>query len=90
MGWGRQASVAVVEKVANAEGTEPMALEPSLYEAIDPEALDRLVESADRSLTVVFTFSGYTVRVDESANVTLTPVEENDDSDRESPQGTYS
>ncbi|SDR41507.1 HalOD1 output domain-containing protein [Natronobacterium texcoconense] len=68
-----QPSVAVVEAVARAEGTDPMALDPSLYRAIDPDALDRLVESADEELTVEFTFAGYTVRVDGFGDVTLSP-----------------
>lgn len=61
-------SQAVIEAVASREDVEPMALETPLYEAVDPDALDALVETTasqhDRaSLEIEFTYHGYHVRV---------------------------
>ncbi|AWB28721.1 hypothetical protein HARCEL1_11815 [Halococcoides cellulosivorans] len=50
-------STAVVETVAYATDRDPTTLDP-LYEAIDPDALDRLIRSsADRSAEAVVRFS---------------------------------
>ncbi|THE64700.1 hypothetical protein D8Y22_11320 [Salinadaptatus halalkaliphilus] len=68
---GKRPSDAVVETLAAANDTDPVDLEPPLYESIDLEALDALVESTSQSLTLEFTHAGHTVRVDESGAVTL-------------------
>jgi hypothetical protein len=57
---------AVVAKVAEQEGTDPTEIEPSLYEILDPDALNGLFaptklghgRSGGR---VVFTYCGYEV-----------------------------
>lgn len=60
-------SEAVVRAVADAEGIEPTALTDTLYDTVDPEALDRLFsesasgESAAKQVT--FPYSGYEVTV---------------------------
>ena len=68
------ASVAVVERVAGAEGVDPLDLDP-LYEAIDPDALDTLCGGAGRDARpparIVFEYHGYTVIVDGPDSVTL-------------------
>lgn len=59
-------SVAVVERVAALDDVDPTELEP-LFETIDPEALDGLVESTTDSeesgLQVRFEYQGYEVTV---------------------------
>ncbi len=84
MGMDQAASQAVVETVAAAEDVDPTALEPRLYEAVNPGALDSLVESATGPLTVEFRYCGYLVRVDESTTVTLTPAGRTSNTDSES------
>ncbi|WP_243641407.1 HalOD1 output domain-containing protein [Natrarchaeobius halalkaliphilus] len=68
--------MSVIEALASAEETDPTALEPTLYESIDPDALDALVQSATRSMTLEFTHGDYLVRIDESASVTVTPTDD--------------
>ncbi|KPN29160.1 hypothetical protein SY89_03394 [Halolamina pelagica] len=54
----------IVTAVAEREGVEPTALDTRLYEAIDPDALTRLIENApDTGLTVGFDYAGYRVTV---------------------------
>jgi hypothetical protein len=58
-------SQAVIERVAAGEGVDQTNIAP-LYEAIDPDALDRLVEASqgdDGALTIQFTYQGYDVTV---------------------------
>lgn len=59
-------SEAVVDRMADLEGVEPTALTP-LFEAIDPEALDALVESVsyptESDLRIEFSYHGYDVAV---------------------------
>ncbi|QKY21994.1 hypothetical protein B4589_016410 (plasmid) [Halolamina sp. CBA1230] len=65
----------VVEAVAEREGMEPTAVEPRLYEVIDPDALSALVEDPPESgLTVGFDYAGYRVVVvaDEGLHVEAT------------------
>lgn len=59
-------SVAVVNRVAAIEGIEPTDL-PTLYEAVDPDALDALVESTSKAdscdFQIEFPYHGYEVTV---------------------------
>lgn len=58
-------SQAVVERIAAREGVDPTELTP-LFEAIDPDALDRLVGMAgysDSPLQIEFPYHGYNVTV---------------------------
>ncbi|WP_164471144.1 HalOD1 output domain-containing protein [Halorubrum sp. CSM-61] len=70
-------SVRVVESVADALETAPEELGP-LYEAIDPDALDRLFESPHRfaSGRVTFAFEGRTVTVDADGRIDVSPGED--------------
>lgn len=59
---------AIVDAIADAEGVSPLDLEPPLAAAVDPDALEGLVESMGRSPGdepghVQFIYSGYTVTV---------------------------
>lgn len=69
-------SEAVVEKVASSEGIEPTQLEVPLYDSIDPDALNSLVEFSDSRpgtdpLRVEFTYCGYDVVVSADGTVDL-------------------
>lgn len=57
---GESASIQVVEAIAEAENLDMTDL-PPLFEAIDSEALDAVVE--DGGATVSFQYAGYTVEV---------------------------
>lgn len=78
------ASLAVVEAVAAVSGRSPTAaageadpLEP-LFEAVDPEALDALVDASagadGRAVEVAFEYAGHDVTV-EAADATTVTVE---------------
>ncbi|WP_225334957.1 HalOD1 output domain-containing protein [Halomicrobium urmianum] len=51
----------IVQAVAVREGADPVTLDP-LYEAIDPDALDAVVDSG---AVVSFEYEGYEITVDE-------------------------
>ena len=82
-------SGAVVERVADAEGVDPLDLDP-LYEAIDPDALDKLCGGAgddDRpSARIVFEYHGYTVVIDGPDSVTLAGVQSPNEPARQPPK----
>lgn len=67
-------SICVIETVADALETDPRELGP-LYEAIDPDALDRLFESPRQfaSGCVTFTFEGCEVTVDANGWIAVSP-----------------
>ena len=65
---GESASEAVVRLVAARRGTDPTTVDPPLYEAIDPDALDSLFVDASGEWTrpaslVEFSYSGFQVEV---------------------------
>ena len=67
-------SFAVVEAVAAEEGIDPVELRRPLHEVIDPDALDRLVDSyADRPgavpFEVSFSYYGHAVTVSSGGTV---------------------
>jgi hypothetical protein len=66
-GGSDDVSRAVVEAVAEAEGVDSVDLTPPLYEAVDPDALNRLfaaTPSAGRMEgRVCFRYNGYEVTV---------------------------
>lgn len=67
-------SEAVLCAVADAEGTEPFALEPPLYSAIDPEALDEFVGSLNGGTGCVeFTYQGYEISFRTSDSFLIRP-----------------
>lgn len=75
---GRPPSIAVVEAIAAIEGVSSNDVEFTLYESLDPEALDILFdESADmteRETNIVaeFHISDYTVEVASNGELTVT------------------
>lgn len=73
-------SVAVIEAVAARECVDPTALKPPLYEAIDPDALDNLiqnhgVQSRATGPRVTFSYNGYVVRIAPEGVVSLAEME---------------
>ncbi|MFC7230203.1 HalOD1 output domain-containing protein [Saliphagus sp. GCM10025308] len=67
---------AVVELVADREGTDPMELQPPLYDVIDPEALNALFAPTSRgrpreSGQVSFEYLGYDVTVRGNGDVSV-------------------
>ena len=59
-----QPSAAVTEHISAMTGREQTDFAP-LYETVDPEALDSLVESSDRStpVSISFEYAGHSVTV---------------------------
>ncbi|WP_256558104.1 HalOD1 output domain-containing protein [Halomarina litorea] len=64
-------SVAVIEHVADHEGTDPLELSPPLHDVIDPDALDRLCTGTDSAGHVAFSYCGYLVTVTTDGDVSL-------------------
>ncbi|WP_408958446.1 HalOD1 output domain-containing protein [Natrinema sp. 74] len=69
-------SLEVVERVAELEDTDPAALTPPLYTAVDPDALDSLCHrptvGTQRSAgRVSFTYCGYEVTVSGDGDVSV-------------------
>lgn len=67
---GDQGTIRVVEQVAEKLGSLPEEL-PPLYEAIDPEALDAIFNSASNPVTVTFSYCGCTVTMTGDRHVTI-------------------
>lgn len=56
-------STHVIEAVADRTRTDPVAVEPPLYEELDPDALDGLFE-AGAAFRVQFTYAGHEIEVE--------------------------
>jgi hypothetical protein len=67
-------SEAVLVAVAEREGVGVSELGPPLFDAVNPDALDRLFRRSPG--TVRFEYAGYTVTVDHDHTVDLTPISE--------------
>lgn len=69
---GDRTSMRIVDAVAMHRKVQPTDLDAPLYAAIDPEALDRLVDSqVGGALNVTFEYAGHSVRVDGEGRVTV-------------------
>lgn len=73
MTLGDAVSTRVVERVAERDGIDPIDVRPPLHEAVDADALDTLIRSADPEGTVAveFPYRGYRIRVDGSGAVSV-------------------
>jgi len=74
--YDKNPSLRVVETVADVEESDPSDLSPPLASAIDPDALDRLMESADSDgpnpcCSVSFTYCGCDVDVHSNGRVVV-------------------
>lgn len=54
---------AVVEAIAEAEGSDPVELTPPLYQVIDPDSLESLFDNKQALGKVVFNYNSYQVSV---------------------------
>lgn len=66
-------SARVVDRVAAESGRAPTELSP-LYESVDPDALDAVVESSET--TISFAYAGQLVTIRGDETIETTPVEE--------------
>lgn len=78
-GWAEQSvAIAVIEAVAEEAQCGPDEL-PSLYDVIDPDALDQFFSVGDdarsTSRRVSFTYDGYDVSLSEDRRIEVTPSE---------------
>jgi hypothetical protein len=65
-----QISIDVIEAIADETGTDPLRMDPPLYEVVDTDALDALYESG-AAATVEFEYDGHSVTVDGDGSVTV-------------------
>jgi hypothetical protein len=74
---GGAVSLAVVEALAEARGVSPLELDPPLFDAVDPEALDELFAASDAVSKgrVVFTVDDHEVTVTADDDVYVEPVD---------------
>ena len=72
---GRPVSERVVAAVGRERDADPTDLDP-LYDAVDPESLNGLIEAAQRNgrsaVEITFEYYGHTVTVASNGTVTLT------------------
>lgn len=61
-------STKLVERLADAEGVAADELDP-IYDYVDLEALDALIERGDPSLSVRWTMNGYLIAADGTGEV---------------------
>ncbi|MDS0282818.1 HalOD1 output domain-containing protein [Haloarcula onubensis] len=66
----------VIRAVADREGVSPLDISTPLFDAIDPDALDRLYGNHGDGVTTVFEYSGYRVTVHGGGRVELGPIAE--------------
>ena len=64
------AATAVVLSVADNENCTPMAL-PELSTAVDPDALDAVLEGGDESVVVSFSYAGCEVSLRDDGELTI-------------------
>jgi len=69
-GPNEQISIDVIEAIADATGTDPLTMDPPLYEVVDTDALDALYERGAVA-TVEFEYDGHSVTVDGDGTVTV-------------------
>lgn len=60
---------AVVEAVAEREGTDPVEFDDCLYDVVDPDALENLVTGTGSLHRIEFTYRGHRVVVDGDGDV---------------------
>lgn len=60
----------VIEALATADNSDPLSMSPPLYDAVDPDALDLLLDT-DAPVEVEFEYDEYTVVADSEGRVTV-------------------
>lgn len=61
----------LVSAVAAAEDTDPVALRPRLYDAVNPDVLPKLFEQSRTDVTITFSYGGRQVQIEDGV-VTVT------------------
>ncbi|ADB61013.1 hypothetical protein Htur_2130 [Haloterrigena turkmenica DSM 5511] len=88
-GVSSQPSHSIVTQIAEIEGVDPADLEPPLYAVVDPDALERLVDSSEAALSISFPYRSHRVRVDGSGAVDITAANQLTDANGESPEESH-
>lgn len=57
----------IIEEIASREGVDPLELDVRMYDVIELDALDALIDHQGADVTVEFSVLDYTVRVTEEA-----------------------
>lgn len=73
-GESRQATniaVEIIDRIAEAEDADPLALRPPLAEAIDVDALVGLLESCPEDFSTTFAYRDWLVEVRDDRTITL-------------------
>lgn len=70
---GRPPSFAVVQTIATIEGVEPTEVKFSLYDTVDPNALDSIFSDGETEDAVIATFyvEDYTVEIQDNGRITV-------------------
>ncbi|WP_135364852.1 HalOD1 output domain-containing protein [Halosimplex halophilum] len=68
-GSSGQVSIDVIEAIADETGSDPLRMEPPLYEVVDTDALDAIYESG--AATVEFEYDGHSVVIADDGTVTV-------------------
>lgn len=79
----RPLSERVIDTVAEHEGVDPVDLDPRLYRAVDPDALDQLFsfsQRTDADLEIAFRYSDYEVVARSDGELSISDVDRVDDS----------
>ncbi len=64
----------VVHAIADRKGVSPLDISSPLFDAIDPDALDRLYDDGRTGVTTEFEYLDYLVTVGGSGRIELTPL----------------
>ncbi|WP_436344762.1 HalOD1 output domain-containing protein [Natronorubrum sp. FCH18a] len=65
-------SIAIIRSIAAIENVDPTELEITLYDYVNPEALDQLIEHEGTGSTeITFTVRGYYVHVHDTGEITV-------------------
>lgn len=66
-------TLAIIRAIAAVENVDPLDITPTLYESVDPDALNALfTRTQNQSLVVEFTLADYSIRV-QHHRITVTP-----------------
>jgi phage head maturation protease len=60
----------IIEALASVVDSDPLTMSPTLYEVIDPDALDRLLDT-DQHVELTFEYDGHTVVADSDGRVSV-------------------
>jgi phage head maturation protease len=66
----QEVSHRIIEALASVVDSDPLTMSPTLYEVVDPDALDRLLDT-DQHVEVTFEYDGHVVVADSSGRVSV-------------------